>query len=349
MVGTAVGVALLVPATVAVGGPAVVAALGRLPRRRTPPRQITPVVVVLIPAHDEATTLPATLRSLAAQDYPAGRVRVVVVADNCADATTAVAVAHGAAVVERTDPARRGKGYALAAGLDAIRGDDFDAVFILDADCTLNPTALREAAATLERAEVAQAAVRSRNADDGPAGFVAAVGAAVDAAVAAGRERLGGAARLRGTGMAFRRGVLDRVTWATASPVEDAEYEAQLRAAGVRVRYCEAAEVTAAAPAALDDLYRQRRRWAAAGPTTSKPLALLLVAAALTACAATGELLPWGFALAAPTAALYGAAAWSVGLTRRRVGSLLAVPAVVARLAGVAVTGWLKPARGWAG
>jgi cellulose synthase/poly-beta-1,6-N-acetylglucosamine synthase-like glycosyltransferase len=304
--------------------------------------------VVLIPAHDEELTLPVTLRSVAEQEYPPGCVRVVVVADNCADATAAVAAAQGAHVVVRTDDVRRGKGYAIAAGLEAVRAEPFDAVLILDADCTLNPAALCELATTLSSgADVVQASLRSRNADAGPGGFVAAVGSAVDAAVAAGRERLGRAGRLRGTGMVFRRSALGGVGWATASPVEDAEYDRRLRAAGVRVRYCPRAEVTAAAPPRLADLCRQRRRWAAAGPAGSKPLGLALVAAAVVAALVSGQFIGWAVVVATLVGLVYGSAAADVGLSLRRLGFALAAPAVVARLAGVAVAGWLKPDRAW--
>ena len=57
---------------------------------------------------------------------------------------------------------------------------------------------------------------------------VAAVGAAFDRASAAGRDRLGLGVPLRGTGMAFRREVLERVPWDAFGPVEDAEYADRL-------------------------------------------------------------------------------------------------------------------------
>lgn len=350
MTGAAVCLGLLAPATAVVAAQAALTALGRFPRRRQLPQpaRLPPSLVVLIPAHDEEATLPVTLRSVAEQDYPADRVAVVVVADNCTDATAAVAESHGARVVVRNDGSNRGKGFAIAAGLDALREEAFDAVLILDADCTLNPAALREMAATLATgAEVVQACLRSRNADAGPGGFVAAVGSAVDAVVAAGRDHLGWSARLRGTGMAFRRWVLGRVTWATASPVEDAEYDAQLRASGVGVRYCPGAVVTAAAPPRLADLCRQRRRWAAAGPAGSKPLALGLVTAAVVTAFVTSQFVVWAVVLAALVGCVYGSAVAEVGLTRRRLGFALAAPAVVARLATVAVAGSWKPDHGW--
>ncbi|QDU20674.1 glycosyltransferase family 2 protein [Urbifossiella limnaea] len=347
MTGTAVCLGLLAPATAVAATQAALAALGRFPRRRQSPQSAQlPAIVVLIPAHDEEGSLSRALRSVAEQEHPA--VRVVVVADNCTDRTADVAAGYGARVVTRSDAARRGKGYAVAAGLHALRDDSFDAVLILDADCTLNRAALAEIATTLASgAGVVQASLRSLNADAGPGGFVAAVGSVVDAAVAAGRERLGFRGRLRGTGMAFCRSALGRVRWATASPVEDAEYERQLRDAGLCVRYCPGAEVSAAAPPRLKDLCRQRRRWAAAGPAESKPLGLVLAAAAVTAALALSQFVGWACALAATLILLYGSAAAEVGLTRRRLGFALAAPVVVGRLACVAVAGWLKPDRGW--
>lgn len=350
MTGAAVCLGLLAPATAVAAAQAALTALGRFPRRRQTPRlaPLPPSFVVLVPAHDEEAAIAAALRSVAEQDYPRDRVRVVVVADNCSDTTAAVAAGQGVRVVTRTDETHRGKGYAVAAGLEVLHDDAFDAVLILDADCTLNPAALRKLAATLATgADVVQASLRSRNADAGPGGFVAAVGSAVDAAAAAGRDRLGLGGRLRGTGMAFRRSALGRVRWATASPVEDAEYDHQLRRAGVRVRYCPGAEVTASAPPRLADLCHQRRRWAAAGPAGSKPLGLALIGAALVSALVTGQFLGWAVLLMGLVGLVYGTATAEVGLTRRRLGFALAVPAVVARLAAVAVGGWLKPDGGW--
>ena len=51
-------------------------------------------VTVLIPAHNEAASIGATLDSLGAQDSPP--TRVIVVADNCTDATARHRAGHGA-------------------------------------------------------------------------------------------------------------------------------------------------------------------------------------------------------------------------------------------------------------
>src|ERR1700730_8153144 len=76
------------------------------PRRR---------VAVLVPAHNESAGLLPTLADIHGQLHPPDR--LLVVADNCADDTAAVARAGGAEVVERHDLTKLGKGYALDWGL----------------------------------------------------------------------------------------------------------------------------------------------------------------------------------------------------------------------------------------
>src|SRR5882724_9015554 len=87
------------------------------PRRRTevPALAASARVAVLIPAHDEQAVIGATLLTLL-PTVPAGS-RVIVVADNCSDATGRIARECGAEVVERQDAARRGKGFALDFGI----------------------------------------------------------------------------------------------------------------------------------------------------------------------------------------------------------------------------------------
>ncbi len=70
-----------------------------------------PQVAVLVPAHDEASIIGATLASIAPQLRPGDR--LLVVADNCTDDTAQLAREAGAEVVERHDARLRGKGYAL--------------------------------------------------------------------------------------------------------------------------------------------------------------------------------------------------------------------------------------------
>jgi len=94
-------------------------------------------VTVLIPAHNEAASIGATLDSLGAQD-PAPN-RVIVVADNCTDATESVARAHGAEVfvsVGNTHKKAGALNQALNGLLDGF-GDN-DIVMCMDADTVLD-------------------------------------------------------------------------------------------------------------------------------------------------------------------------------------------------------------------
>jgi cellulose synthase/poly-beta-1,6-N-acetylglucosamine synthase-like glycosyltransferase len=307
---------------------------------------------ILIPAHNEEATLGRALQSVRELDYPADRFQTFVIADNCSDRTAEIARSMGAACFERVDRERRGKGYAVAYGIEQIAGTKPDVVLMLDADCELNPGALRAFdAAFAAGAGAVQSAVRFANADAGVIGLVAAVGAAIDAGAAEGRGRLGRSAPLRGMGMAFRRSVLERVPWDAFGIVEDAEYESRLQRAGVCVRYCPGAVVTTSAPVRLADLAGQRRRWRAAlRPARcleSKPLVLLHLAATVAVCAASGSFLGWAAALVLLTALLYLRALADVGVNRTRLRSLLASPLVVARLGWIAIAGGARPHTEW--
>jgi len=108
-------------------------------------------VVIVVPAHDESKGILRTLRRLQAEVVDDAQARIVVVADNCSDDTAAVALSAGVDVLERTDPAHRGKGPALAFGFAACR--DADWLVVVDADTDVEPGFL----ATMRRAMVAGA------------------------------------------------------------------------------------------------------------------------------------------------------------------------------------------------
>ncbi|MFC9353799.1 glycosyltransferase [Arthrobacter sp. NPDC057013] len=94
-------------------------------------------LTVLIPAHNEAASLPLTLASLLAQSQPPER--IIVVADNCTDATAGVARAAGVEVLE-TERNSQKKAGALNQALKRLlpgQGDN-DLVMVMDADTLLD-------------------------------------------------------------------------------------------------------------------------------------------------------------------------------------------------------------------
>ena len=102
-------------------------------------------VTVLIPAHNEEVSLPATLASLFAQSRPPDR--IIVVADNCTDGTVSVARRAGVAVFESVGNSKKKAGALNQALADVLpsQGDN-DIVMVMDADTTID-TGFLEAAA----------------------------------------------------------------------------------------------------------------------------------------------------------------------------------------------------------
>lgn len=109
---------------------------GLLPQKSSVVKSPLPRTVVLIPAYNEAAGIGAMITALRATTDPA--IELLVIADNCTDDTAALVRAAGVNVVERNDPQRRGKGYALAFGRDHLAvGSPPDCVVVIDADCTV--------------------------------------------------------------------------------------------------------------------------------------------------------------------------------------------------------------------
>jgi hypothetical protein len=240
---------------------------------------------IVIPAHDEEAALPAVLRSCAALDYPREKAKVYVIADNCSDRTATIARQSGAVCLERHDLTQRGKGYALAWALGRVLEDKPDAVVILDADCRLDGHALRAFDARLCRGEqVLQANYVAANPDESMVSYVAGVTNRLENDLFyAPKSRLGLAVLLRGTGMVFRRQVLEAHPWREHSIVEDAEYTLRLFDAGIRVHFVEDILVSSDFPAHRKQLAVQRARWVGGNYALGRARALGLMLEGLRA------------------------------------------------------------------
>jgi cellulose synthase/poly-beta-1,6-N-acetylglucosamine synthase-like glycosyltransferase len=219
-------------------------------------------VAILVPAHNEEDGIAQTLATLVPQ-LAAGD-RVLVVADNCADATADRARAAGAEVVERFHASDRGKGFALAFGVDHLRADPPAAVLIVDADCELAPGSLEVLAAELQRTQrpVQALYLMTAPADAGLARRLAQFAWRVrNWARPAGWHRLGLPCQLMGTGMAFSWDMLRDAPLANASIVEDMKLGIELAKTGRAPVFCERALVTSAFPDSAAASTTQRTRW----------------------------------------------------------------------------------------
>ncbi len=220
-------------------------------------------VVVLVPAHNEEIVIGSTLekltRALKKQD------RLVVIADNCSDATAEISRKQGAIVIERHDKDRKGKGYALDYGLQFIESDPPDVVVFVDADCSVHERAIEHltqcAIATRRPVQATYLLSRPKNSQSSK-DIVSQFSNIVRNLVRPlGLARLGQSCPLLGTGMAFPWSVIRAVNVANDHLLEDLKLGLDLTIAGHRPLFCPAAKVTGYLPQQLQAAKSQRTRW----------------------------------------------------------------------------------------
>jgi 1,2-diacylglycerol 3-beta-glucosyltransferase len=240
-----------------------VAALVRRPSAGpTGPR---PRLAVLVPAHDEERLVARCVRSLRDQDYPAALSRLLVVADNCTDATAEVAAGAGAEVWPRVDPTARGKGQALRWAMDRLLAgpEPPDAIVVVDADSVAEPGLL---------SGLARAAQAGYDAVQAEYLVLEETGSTRERLLATafllfhrvrfgGRAALGLPAALVGNGMLFTRHLLETRPWSAFTGVEDLEQTIRLRLDGVAVHFAADARVRGPMAAGAGADRHQRLRW----------------------------------------------------------------------------------------
>ncbi|MGH9104659.1 MAG: glycosyltransferase family 2 protein [Acidimicrobiales bacterium] len=226
-------------------------------------------VLVLVPAHDEADLIGRCLHSLRHQDYPPDLYRVVVIADNCSDATATLARDAGAEVLVRTDRLRPGKGYALRWAMDQflsrapLHGDFVpDAFVIVDADSVTQPEFLRHLSASARGCAVAQGDYSVFCDSGSPRVQLRAAAFLLFHRVRfSGRAALGLPCSLVGNGMLLGREVIEANPWNAFTGAEDLEFTLVLRRAGVRPVFARDARVEGPMPATFQGERAQRERW----------------------------------------------------------------------------------------
>jgi cellulose synthase/poly-beta-1,6-N-acetylglucosamine synthase-like glycosyltransferase len=243
------------------------AALTVLAWRRQPPSRVSAAITrfaVLVPAHDEEAVIARTLESLVGQHYPADRVTVHVVADNCTDATAVIARGLGATVHERVDAEHPGKGPALGWLVDRLRasGEEPDAMVIVDADTVLDPGFLVAADAALAGGhDVVQGYYTVSEPDRSSTVAIRYIALALRHYVRPlGRQAIGGSCGLFGNGMVFRSAVLADRRF-SAHLTEDAEMQLQLLLDGVQVAFAPDAVLRAEMPDTTAAAATQNERW----------------------------------------------------------------------------------------
>jgi cellulose synthase/poly-beta-1,6-N-acetylglucosamine synthase-like glycosyltransferase len=224
--------------------------------------------VVVVPAHDEESGIIATVTSCKSLNYPEHLFQVVVVADNCTDATADRARDAGARVLERHDSSKRGKGYAIQYLIDSlIQAKEFDlldALVFIDADSTVHPDLLRRFAQNLDSGDDwIQCYDAVGNADQSwRTRLMAYAFSLINGVTLQGQSALGLSAGFRGNGMCISTAGLRRVPWSSQGLTEDLEYSWSVRIAGGRIAFAPEVSVLATMLTRGGEAStNQRRRW----------------------------------------------------------------------------------------
>jgi 1,2-diacylglycerol 3-beta-glucosyltransferase len=228
-----------------------------------PPGEI-PRLLFLVPAHDEELLIAGCVRSLLGMAYPGTHRRVVVIADNCSDATARLAREVGAESMERVDAKLPGKPRAIAWALSQIDLRKWDACVIVDADSTVAPTfALGLAKLAPLNDIVFQPNNGVLNEFEN---WLTRLGGLLGRCRFQVTYPLKQSAGLNcpiSNGMGIGTNLLIRDGWLSFSITEDTELYAIYTEAGVTIRHASAANLFSQESRSLQEGATQRRRWLA--------------------------------------------------------------------------------------
>ena len=219
--------------------------------------------VIIIPAHNEEFFLPRLLKSLKEQVYPSEFFEIIVIADNCSDKTAEVASTFNTIILERNDTKKIGKGFAIKFALDNMNIDEYDAVFIIDADSMVRDDALKHLSHKVKLGNrIIQCYNGVANPSDSWFTRLMNVSRTIRNEIfEAAKEKLGLSSHLMGNGMCFQKDVILKYGWDAFSIGEDWEYYAKVITYGERVAFAKDVQVYHQESSSLKQATPQRVRW----------------------------------------------------------------------------------------
>ncbi len=242
--------------------------VGLIKPARKHPRAVRKLrFAVLVCARNEESVIRLPVKSVLMSKYPADAREVIVLADNCTDATAARARDAGAEVWEKTTPST-GKGDVLSWGLARLfKRGGFDAVAVFDADNIASEGWFDAMNDALQDGE--QVVTGRRHSSNATAnvvsGWYTVYWDMMNELSNRVRTNLGLSGKLTGTGFAFLPSALGAEGWKTRTMVEDVEFTVQTNLRGGRVAYVPEADYADEQPVAAAYMWRQLRRWATGG------------------------------------------------------------------------------------
>ncbi len=221
-----------------------------------------PKIAVLIPAHNEALAIEATLKGVLSQIQSGDS--VVVIADNCQDETAEIAAKTGATVIERNNTEQRGKGYALDYGCQFLSQDPPNVVVMLDADCSIEPQTIERISYQAQQTQkpIQALYLMQPPVPDSPEDLISAFAFLIKNRVRPqGLANLGKPCMLTGSGMAIPWSAIQEIQLANGNIAEDMKLGIDLAIAGYPPQFCDAAKVVSRLPKKSSVKKSQRTRW----------------------------------------------------------------------------------------
>ena len=234
------------------------------------PAEMNKTYAVVIAARNEEKVIGNLIESIRKQTYDSSKITIFVVADNCTDHTAEVCRSLGAIVYERQDKEHVSKGFALEFLFDNIGKDygitSYDYYLVFDADNLLKNDfveKMNDAFAT--GFDLVTSFRNIKNFDTN----VISSGYGIHFyrnTLCSHRPRaiLGSSTHITGTGYGIKSEYL-KDGWHYTNLTEDLEIATISIAKGLRIGYCEAAEVYDEQPTDFKTAWKQRVRWRKGG------------------------------------------------------------------------------------
>lgn len=219
-------------------------------------------LTVLVPARNEEFVISETVKDIKKQLR--SQDQLIVIADNCTDQTAEVARLAGAAVIERDNLVFCGKGYALDYGIKALANNPPTVVVMIDADCSLDASAIFHLSQQALSTNLPAQAVYLFN-----RGRLSSISASISVLAIKiknwvrpqGLLYYGFSCPLTGSGMAFPWQVISSVNLASGSIVEDMKLGLDLAIAGYPTKLCPQSRVYSTLPESPVISANQKTRW----------------------------------------------------------------------------------------
>lgn len=236
----------------------------RLVASNEPSSRDIPRLGILVPAHNEEVLIERCVGSLVNMDRTNVEFDIIVIADNCDDATASRAREAGARVLERHDPATPGKPHALRWAMDQLPLHAYDAIVVIDADSVVDT---QYACALAARAPLRRKAVQSYNGvANRTSSWLSRLAGLLITVRYDGQFPQKRRADLNcplANGMLMGTDVLAKHGWPADSLTENWEVYARFTVGGVPIDYAPDARLGSLQAEGLSQSSIQRRRWQA--------------------------------------------------------------------------------------